>query len=139
MNHFLRGRIDAAHSQRRGILPWPATPSMTANAGSLRGAAHLIGPGRPAAIPATVTHTPRTSRGRTRVMSRSMRTVKTTEKIGIDAMMGPTTLTSAFDDGEVVEELVARVQHTDHNDGHDRPARGPSRTAQAGRCISSCR
>ncbi len=51
-------------------------------------------PSATAAIPATVTHTPQTRRGRTRVMSRSMRTVKMTEKIGIEAMMGPTTLTS---------------------------------------------
>ena len=51
-------------------------------------------PSATAAIPVTVTHTPQTRRGRTRVMSRSMRTVKMTEKIGIEAMMGPTTLTS---------------------------------------------
>ena len=51
-------------------------------------------PSATAAIPATVTHTPQTRRGRTRVMSRSMRTVKMTENIGIEAMMGPTTLTS---------------------------------------------
>ena len=49
-----------------------------------------------AAMPAAVTHTPRTSRGRTRVTSRSMSAVKITEKMGMEAMIGPTTLTSAL-------------------------------------------
>ena len=68
-------------------------------AGAFRLAGRGWPPQRPraiVAIPLTVTHTPRMSLARTRVMSRSSRTVKTTEKIGIEAMMGPTTLTSAL-------------------------------------------